>query len=256
MYDNTCRFLAEQFSADFASWLMGQAVPMTELKPSELSLEPIRADALILLESDDSILHLEFQTLPKTTIPFRMLDYRVRSYRKYPNKTMRQVVIYLKQTGSELVHQTHFTMERTHHEFEVIRLWEQPASVFLQYPGLIPFAVLGETADVESTLREAVQRVDEITDPVVKSNLMAASGILAGLRLEDEIIERVLRRDIMMESSFYRSIVRDAQKEEKREIALNFLREGFPIDSVARGTGLSIEEVQQLQQQLNEVPQL
>jgi predicted transposase YdaD len=169
---------------------------------------------------------------------------------------MRQVVIYLKQTGSELVHQTHFTMERTHHEFEVIRLWEQPASVFLQYPGLIPFAVLGETADVESTLREAVQRVDEITDPVVKSNLMAASGILAGLRLEDEIIERVLRRDIMMESSFYRSIVRDAQKEEKREIALNFLREGFPIDSVARGTGLSIEEVQQLQQQLNEVPQL
>jgi predicted transposase YdaD len=48
MYDNTCRFLAEQFSADFASWLMGQAVPMTELKPSELSLEPIRADALIL----------------------------------------------------------------------------------------------------------------------------------------------------------------------------------------------------------------
>jgi predicted transposase/invertase (TIGR01784 family) len=135
---------------------------MTELKPSELSLEPIRADALILLESDDSILHLEFQTLPKTTIPFRMLDYRVRSYRKYPNKTMRQVVIYLKQTGSELVHQTHFTMERTHHEFEVIRLWEQPASVFLQYPGLIPFAVLGETADVESTLREAIARSIEL----------------------------------------------------------------------------------------------
>jgi hypothetical protein len=60
MYDNTCRFLAEHFSADFASWLLGEPVTLTEIKPSELSLDPIRADALILLESDKSFLHLEF----------------------------------------------------------------------------------------------------------------------------------------------------------------------------------------------------
>jgi predicted transposase YdaD len=123
-----------------------------------VEFNPIYPDRLDFLPSNQ----YSSKTLPKTTIPFRMLDYRVRSYRKYPNKTMRQVVIYLKQTGSELVHQTHFTMERTHHEFEVIRLWEQPASVFLQYPGLIPFAVLGETADVESTLREAIARSIEL----------------------------------------------------------------------------------------------
>jgi predicted transposase YdaD len=29
MYDDTCRFLAEHFSADFASWLMGEPVTMT-----------------------------------------------------------------------------------------------------------------------------------------------------------------------------------------------------------------------------------
>jgi predicted transposase YdaD len=60
MYDNTCRFLAENYSADFASWLLGETVTMTELKPSELSLDPIRADVLILLQSDDDILHIEF----------------------------------------------------------------------------------------------------------------------------------------------------------------------------------------------------
>ena len=48
MYDDTCQFLAEHFSADFASWLLGTSVTLTELKPSELSLHPIRADALIL----------------------------------------------------------------------------------------------------------------------------------------------------------------------------------------------------------------
>jgi predicted transposase YdaD len=168
---------------------------------------------------------------------------------------MRQVVIYLKQTRAELVHQTSFTMERTRHEFEVVRLWEQPASLFLEYPGLIPFAALGNAMDVEATLRQAAQRVDQVPDPVTKANLMAGSGILAGLRLEDEVIYRILRRDIMQESTVYRSIQREVQEERDRAIALNFLREGLPIEVVARGTGLSIEEIQHLQQQLNESSQ-
>jgi predicted transposase YdaD len=69
VYDDTCRFLAEHFSADFASWLMGESVTMTELKPSELLLDPIRADAMILLQSNNVILHIEFQTIPKEEVP-------------------------------------------------------------------------------------------------------------------------------------------------------------------------------------------
>ena len=41
MYDDTCRFLAENFSADFASWLLGEPVTLTQIQPSELSLDPI-----------------------------------------------------------------------------------------------------------------------------------------------------------------------------------------------------------------------
>ena len=154
MFDNTCRFLAENFSADFATWLMGEAIVLTEIEPSELSLNPIRADALILLQSEESILHLEFQTDPNQNIPFRMLDYRTRGHRRYSNKSMRQVVIYLKSTTSDLVYQTDFTLENTRHEFEVIRIWEQPASLFLQYPGLLPFATLADTLDPEPPCRK------------------------------------------------------------------------------------------------------
>jgi predicted transposase/invertase (TIGR01784 family) len=267
MYDDTCRFLAENFSADFASWLLGESITLTEIKPSELFLEPIRADALILLQSEESILHIEFQTRPKREIPFRLLDYRVRGYRRYPNKTMRQVVIYLQPTGSDLVRQTSFSMERTHHEFDVICLWEQPAALFLQYPGLLPFAVLGQTSDPEATLRQVAQAVDQVSDATMQANLAAASAILAGIRLEDEIIYRILRRDIMQESSVYRSILAEGKAEglaegearakisTQREIALNLLRTGLSIEIVARGTALSIEEVQQLQQQINQPPQ-
>jgi predicted transposase/invertase (TIGR01784 family) len=255
MYDDTCRFLAENFSADFASWLLGESITLTELKPSELSLDPIRADAMILLQSDESILHLEFQTLPKENIPFRMLDYRVRGHRRYREKAMRQVVIYLKPTTSELAYQTSYVLERTHHEFDVIRLWEQPASLFLQYPGLLPFAVLGRSADAEETLRQAAQRVDQITDPATQANLMAASGILAGLKLEEEVIYRLLRRDIMQESTVYRSILAEGKAEKQREIALNLLQAGVAINIIVATTGLLIEEVQQLQQQIDESSQ-
>lgn len=255
MYDDTCRFLAENFSTDFASWLLGEAVALTELKPSELSLEPIRADALILLQSEDSVLHLEFQTQPKPDIPFRMLDYRVRVYRRYPNKRMRQVVLYLQPTGSGRVRQTSFTLERTRHEFDVICLWEQPATVFLQYPRLLPFAVLGQTSNPESTLRQVAQTIDQISDSITQANLTAASAILAGVILRDEDIYRLLRRDIMQESSVYRSIKAEGraegraegEAEKQREIAVNLLYAGVAIDIVAASTGLSIKEVQQLQ---------
>ena len=93
MLDTVCKFLVETFSTDFATWLLGEPVALSELSPSELSLESIRADALILLESEQMILHVEFQTQPDPAILFRLLDYRVRAYRRFPGKPMRQIVI-------------------------------------------------------------------------------------------------------------------------------------------------------------------
>jgi predicted transposase/invertase (TIGR01784 family) len=203
MFDNTCKFLAESFSEDFASWLLGEPITMTQLSPSELSLEPIRADALILLNSDDFILHVEFQTEPDPTIGFRMVDYRLRGFRRFPNKRMRQVVIYLTRSTSELVYQTTFEIPGTRHEFEVIRLWEQPTQPFLESTGLLPLAVLTQTSDAAQTLRQVAARVKAIPALRVQSNVAASAGILAGLLLERDFINQVLRRDIMQESVIY-----------------------------------------------------
>jgi len=100
-------------------------------------------------------------------------------------------------------------------------------------------------------LRQATKVVDQIVEPTTQSNLMAASAILAGLRLEEDVIYQLVRRDIMQESTIYRSI----QKDEKRAIALNLLPRGVAVDIVVPSTGLSLEEVQQLQQQINEPAQ-
>ena len=88
MFDNVCKFLAENFSEDYATWLLGRPVTLTKLSPTKLSLEPIRADSLILEQSEDLVLHLEFQTEPDENMGFRMLDYRIRVYRRFPLKTI------------------------------------------------------------------------------------------------------------------------------------------------------------------------
>ncbi|MEL6160705.1 MAG: hypothetical protein AAGJ95_10570 [Cyanobacteria bacterium J06554_11] len=139
MYDNICKLLVEQYPADFAAWLLGEPTPLIELSPTELSLEPIRADSL-LLQSENTILHLEFQTRPDSNIPFRMLDYCLRIHRRYPNRRLRQIVIYLKPSQFSEVFRDIFELPRTRHEFDVIRLWEQPPSAFFASPRLLPLA--------------------------------------------------------------------------------------------------------------------
>jgi predicted transposase YdaD len=111
MFDNICKFLAENFSEDLATWLLGSPVSLTVLDPTELQVEPIRADSLIFLQSEELILHTEFQTHPDPAIPFRMLDYRVRVYRRHPDKRTRQVVIYLRRSESPLVRENSFCLE-------------------------------------------------------------------------------------------------------------------------------------------------
>ena len=256
MFDNTCKFIAEMYSPDFATWLLGEPITLTKLSPTELSLEPIRADALILLQSDEVVLHIEFQTKPDDDMPFRMADYRLRVYRRFPNKRMHQVVIYLAKTESDKVYQTTFTTESLRHEFSVIRLWEQPPSDFLSTPGLLPFAVLSATENKVATLQLSAAAVDKIADRRTQSNIAAASAILAGLVLEKDVIERLFRRDIMRESVIYQQIKTEGKEEGREEgsqqkaheIAQNLITEGMTLEAIARITGLSVEVVQQLQQ--------
>lgn len=263
MFDNTCKFLAENFPNDFATWLLGKPITLTKLSPKELSLEPIRADALILLQSDEIILHIEFQTVPDEEIPYRMADYRLRGYRRFPDKRMYQIVVYLQKVTSKkhlkLVRQTKFSLENTSHRFQVVRLWEQPTNAFMNNPGLLPFAVLSDTSSKDNTLQQVAAQINDITDLRTQNNITASAAILAGLVLNEEVIQRLLRRDIMRESVIYQSIKQEGREEgleqgreqgleqAARKIAVNLLSKGIALELVADCTGLTLEQVQQLQ---------
>jgi predicted transposase/invertase (TIGR01784 family) len=227
MFDNTCKFLAESFPADFATWLLGEPITLTKLSPTELSLEPIRADSLILLDSAEIVLHAEFQTEPDPTMGFRMADYHLRVSKRFPEKRMLQVVIYLKPTGSNLVYQNVYETEKMRHEFQVIRLWEQPTQPFLESTGLLPLAVLTQTPDKAQTLRQVAARVEAIPEMRVQSNVAASAGILAGLLLKRDFINQVLRKEIMQQSVIYQEWREEGEQAGEARLILRLLTRRF-----------------------------
>jgi predicted transposase/invertase (TIGR01784 family) len=236
MYDNTCKYLAENFPEDLSSWLLGVRISLVQMQPTELSVEPIRADSMILLTNHNLILHVEFQTVPDREMGFRMLDYRVRAHRKFPGKQMRQIVIYLTPTTSDLVSLTTFELESTRHEFEVIRLWEQPSSIFLESVGLYPFASLAQTDEPELVLREVAARIEEIPERKLQADISAMSYILAGLVLDRDRVGRIIRRDIMRESVTYQDILEEGEIKGKTQGRIEEAR-GLVIRQLTRKLG-------------------
>lgn len=134
-------------------------------------------------------------------------------------------------------------------------MWEQQTNTFLQYPGLLPFAVLSNTTSRAQVLQQVASEINQITDPVQQSNVAASTAILAGLVLDQQSIYRVLRSDIMQESVIYQDIQAQGRSEglaqgltqALEQVAINLLREGMDIDFIVRTTGLTTEKVQQLQ---------
>ncbi len=220
-YDNLLKYLAEHYPAALASWLLGKPVTRVRVLKTELSLQPIRADAVHLLEIDDEILHVEFETDPTKSEPpldLRMLDYFVRVYRR-ERKLVRQVVIVLAETDARIPEEFH--VGDTRHRYRVVRMCEQDPEPLLAHEGLWPLAVLARSDQPEQLLVEVAEKVSKIADESQRSDLTAATGILAGLRFDRSLIRRLFREEIMMQSVIYREILEEGeQRGEQRGIQI------------------------------------
>lgn len=228
-YDNACKYLAEQYPAEFVRWLLTVQPQDIQVLKTELTLEPIRADAVTFLQTANQILHLEFQTEPysQPSIPFRMLDYSVRLKRQYRCAVV-QVVIFLQETTNEVAFTEEYRDDTTIHRYRVVRLWEQDSAPFLANPALLPLAALTRTGSPQALLGQVAERIARISDIEQRQNLTGCAGILAGLRFKEDLIRQFLREDMMRESVIYQDIV---QKEAFRLIGRLLNRRFGEIDS-------------------------
>ena len=207
-FDNICKQLAETYPHEFAAWLLGIAPTPIEVLKTEVSNEPLRADALTLLRGPNFIFHIEFQVEPETEppLPLRVLDYWVRVYKLY-RLPVEQVVLLLRPTTIEVPN--FFAVGKTRHEFRVIKLWEQDPDELLAYEGLMPLAVLASRKKSEALLSKVAEYIHHIETPEKRGVLMAQANILAGLRYDKDVVGRLLREDFMKESVTYRAILEE-----------------------------------------------
>jgi len=252
-FDNVCKLLSEKYPDRFASWVLGTPQPVVEVLKTELSIEPIRADYVTLLQLQGQILHLEFQTRwdSNPPMPLRMLDYWVRLYRLY-RLPIAQVVVLLLPPPEESVIETTFAMGETRHSYRVIRLWEEDAAVLLDDPALLPLATLAATTTPEPLLQSVAQRVNQLEDSR-RQEVLDYAKILAGLRFEGDLIRQIFREGMMRESVIVQEILeegrQEGRQEEGRSLILRLLTRqvgDVPEALRSRISTLSLEQLESL----------
>ncbi|WP_414619973.1 Rpn family recombination-promoting nuclease/putative transposase [Calothrix sp. CCY 0018] len=222
-YDNTCKYLAETYPTEFAKWLLSTDTSDMQVLKTELNLEPIRADSVTFLKNANQILHIEFQTQPKSTPPldFRMLNYYIRLKQIYWCD-IEQVIIFLQPSNSEMVFKTEYVDRNTRHKYRVIRLWEEDSAPLLNNPALLPLAALAKSNSPESLLQQVANAVDMIEESEEQKNISACTQILAGLRFDRNLINQLFREEIMQESVIYQDIIQRGEQIGKKQEALQY----------------------------------
>ena len=259
-FDNLCKLLAEKHPQRFATWILGKELDTIEVLKTELSIEPIRADSVTFLQATGRILHLEFQTQWQSNppMPLRLLDYWVRLHRLY-RSPVTQVVVLLLPPSEEAPIETAFELESTRHEYQVVKMWEQDPERFLNDPALLPLATLTQTQNPSQLLNQVAQQVAEIDEADDRQEISAYVQLMAGLKYDKNEVRRIFREGIMRESVIYQEIWQEGEQvgeqrgeqigeqRGRSEVARNLLLEGMDVEAIARVTGLSIEQIQQLQ---------
>jgi predicted transposase/invertase (TIGR01784 family) len=129
-------------------------------------------------------------------------------------------------------------------------------------------AALSKTSNPEKTLRQIAKQIENIADKTTQSNVAASMAIISGIALNKEIIQRLLRSEIMKESVIYQDILLEGiaegeargiskgKAEEKNQIALKMLRSNIPVDAIAEFTGLTLKQIEKLQKLATKQPRV
>jgi predicted transposase YdaD len=113
----------------------------------------------------------------------------------------------------------------------------------------LPFAILAQAEEQENLLRQIAQKIEQISDSREQSNLAASTAILAGLVLNKDIIQQLLRKDIMKESVIYQEIKEEGRQEGEANLVLRQLNRrigGISAELSANIQSLSLENLENL----------
>ncbi|NJL99802.1 MAG: Rpn family recombination-promoting nuclease/putative transposase [Synechococcaceae cyanobacterium SM2_3_2] len=121
--------------------------------------------------------------------------------------------------------------------------------------GLLPLMVLMDPQHGEERLRQVASQIERIPDEGVRADIAAATAVLAGVALDKELVKRILGEMTMRESAIYQEWRQEAlaegiqrgKQEGIQQTARNLLAMGLDPQQIATATGLTLEQIRQLQ---------
>lgn len=111
----------------------------------------------------------------------------------------------------------YFETASTLHRYQVIRLWEVEAQELLEFPTLWPLAILAKSTNSDVLLTDIAQRLERLENRVERINLTTYTYLLGGLRFRKEILQQLLREEIMLESVTYRELVETSEQRGRQQ---------------------------------------
>ncbi len=238
-WDRTMKQLFGIKPQDFVSWLMPEAELIHEL-PEELHSRDIETDKLcmIRLNSQELLLHIEFQRRSELKMAWRVWEYNVLATLAYELPTL-SFVIYLKKDSkiaeSPVVWALVTGQEIHRFHFQSIKLWEVDPDV-LRHRGLVglfPLLPLTQAGIRPEVVEEAIVRV-QADGGEATPDLLSLIYLLAELVCEnDNDILWLDRRfamlyDVLQESRAYQRIKQEGELQALHQTLLAIVQARFP----------------------------
>lgn len=91
------------------------------------------------------------------------------------------------------------------------------------------------------------REIEKIEDVTEQRNIAVSTALLAGLKLDKEVVERIMRSDIMRESVIYQDIIQQGSKQEATAFALRLLKQRLGKVNTELETQVRALSVEQLE---------
>ncbi len=212
----------------------------------------------ILTEEDEKLLlHIEFQTKDDKDMVYRMSEYHGLAYSKH-RLPIHHVVIFLGKQKPKM--RTSLKDKEIFRGFDLINIHDLNTTELLssQIPEVVLLALLSnyEEERTESILRFIVIQLRAVCDSNKElSKYLRQLIILSRLRKLELLTTKIIRTmpityDIQQDG-LYKQGIEQGIEQGIKEVAIRCLKEGMTYKAISTVTGLSIEQIERLDQARN-----
>ncbi len=248
--DKTLRDIIQNIPQKFISILTGKKG--TKILDNTFPSTKERIADLVLELEDGYVFHLELQTQNDKNMPFRMLEYYFLLKQRYPDKPIKQIVLYV--GDGKLNMPNYLEIDKLKFSYEIKDIKDIECKELLESDSLEDkiLAVLCKVEDFEEYIFELTKellklpekrRADYIRKLLIALNYRPKLKEKLALIMEVKDMPLVITEEMIKNDPFYKK----GKEETKKEIAKNMYFElKMPIEQIAKALKVPTEFVEKV----------